>query len=68
MLLPADRARVRVPPEDEDGGEQARPDFTLHAARVGTFGDIQAQDPFALAEDEFNLPAEAVEVTEHGAG
>src|ERR1039457_6963161 len=68
MLLPADRARVRVPPENEDCGEQARPDFTLHAARVGTFGDIQAQDPFALAEDEFNLPAEAVEVTEHGAG
>ena len=68
MLLPAERARVRVPPEDEDGGEQACPDFTLHAARVGTFGDIQAQDPFALAEDEFNLPAEAVEVTEHGAG
>src|ERR1039458_5722091 len=68
MLSPADRARVRVPPEDEDGGEQARPDFTLHAAWVGTFGDIQAQDPFALAEDEFNLPAEAVEVTEHGAG
>src|ERR1017187_9626607 len=68
MLLPADRARVRVPPEDEDCGEEACPDFTLHAARVGTFGDIQAQDPFALAEDEFNLPAEAVEVTEHGAG
>src|ERR1017187_9506146 len=62
MLLPADRARVRVPPEDEDCGEEACPDFTLHAARVGTFGDIQAQGPFALAEDEFNLPAEAVEV------
>src|ERR1039457_4158392 len=68
MLSPADRARVRVPPEDEDCGKQACPDFTLHAARVGTFGDIQAQDPFALTEDEFNLPAEAVEVTEYGAG
>ena len=68
MLLPAARARVRVPPEAEDGGEPACPDFTLHAARVGTFGAIQAQDPFALAEDKFNLPAEAVAVTVRGAG
>jgi len=67
-LLPARRAGVRVPQEDQDGGEQAGPDFRLHAKAVVAPGDVQTQHRFALTKDQFDLPAGAVQVTEHRGG
>ena len=65
---PTFRAGLGVPEEEQGGATSARPDFTLHPAGVLGFGLIEAQDGLDLAKDEFDLPAQAIEVTHHRGG